>query len=72
MNKQELNEKIQDKVFHFTEVLNGLVSSNDNTYIPKTVKQIDKLVNNLYSELYSLTDNKKLAAIEDNKCGHCG
>lgn len=72
MNKQELNEKIQDKVFRFTEVLNGLVSSNDNTYIPKTVKQIDKLVNNLYSELYSLTDNKKLSAIEDNKCGHCG
>jgi len=72
MTKPELNQKIQDKVHHFTEQLNGLVSNQDSTYIPKTVKQIDKLVNNLYLELYGLVDNKKTAAIEDKKCGHCG
>lgn len=72
MNKQVLNNQIQDKVHHFTERLNSLVSNQDNSYIPKTVKQIDKLVNNLYLELYDLVDNKKTAAIEDKKCGHCG
>lgn len=72
MSKLELNQKIQDKVHHFSEQLNGLVSNQDSSYIPKTVKQIDKLVNNLYLELYDLVDNKKTAAIEDKKCGHCG
>ena len=72
MTKPELNGAIQDKVHHFTEQLNSLISRQDSTYIPKTVKQIDKLVNNLYLELYDLVDNKKTAAIEDKKCGHCG
>ena len=68
----ELNDTIQDKVFFFTEQLNDLMTEGDNTYIPKTVKKIDKLVNNLYTELYGLVDTKKVSAIEDNKCGHCG
>jgi|688.fasta_scaffold2224082_2 hypothetical protein len=72
MNKQELNNNIQDKVFFFTEQLNNLMAKEDNTYIPKTIKKIDKLVNNLYTELYGLVDNKKVTAIEDSKCGHCG
>ena len=72
MTKPELNWAIQDKVHHFTEQLNDLVSRQDNSYIPKTVKQIDKLVNNLYLDLYNLIDNKKTSAIEDKKCGHCG
>jgi hypothetical protein len=72
MNKQELNNTIQDKVFFFTEQLNGLMAKEDNTYIPKTIKKIDKLVNNLYTELYGLVDTKKVTAIEDKKCGHCG
>jgi flagellar biosynthesis regulator FlbT len=71
MNK-ELNETIQDKVHFFTEALNDLMAKEDNTYIPKTVKKIDKLVNNLYTELYGLIDNKKVSIIEDKKCGHCG
>lgn len=69
---ENLNEKIQDRVFFFTEKLNQLVSNRDNTYIPKTIKQIDKLVNELYTELYGLVDNKKISAIQDKKCGHCG
>lgn len=72
MSKQELNEHIQDKVFFFTEKLNDLMAKEDNTYIPKTIKKIDKLVNNLYTELYGLVDNKKVSTIEDKKCGHCG
>jgi hypothetical protein len=72
MNKQELNNQIQDKVFFFTEQLNNLTAKEDNTYIPKTIKKIDKLVNNLYTELYSLADSKKVCTIEDKKCGHCG
>jgi len=72
MNKQELNEIIKEKIHHFTEVLNNSTSRQDNTYIPRTIKNIDKLVNNLYAELYSLIDNKKLSNIEDKKCGHCG
>jgi flagellar biosynthesis regulator FlbT len=72
MNKQVLNEQIQDKVFFFTEQLNDLIAKEDNTYIPKTIKRIDKLVNNLYTELYGLVDSKKVSAIEDKKCGHCG
>lgn len=72
MSNQELNNQIQDKVFFFTEQLNNLMAKEDNTYIPKTVKKIDKLVNNLYTELYGLVDSKKVSAIEDKKCGHCG
>ena len=72
MSKQELNEHIQDKVFFFTEKLNDLMAKEDNIYIPKTIKKIDKLVNNLYTELYGLVDNKKVSTIEDKKCGHCG
>lgn len=72
MSNQELNNQIQDKVFFFTEQLNNLMSKEDNTYIPKTIKKIDKLVNNLYTELYGLVDSKKVSAIEDKKCGHCG
>jgi flagellar biosynthesis regulator FlbT len=72
MSKQELNEHIQDKVFFFTERLNDLMAKEDNTYIPKTIKKIDKLVNNLNTELYGLVDNKKVSTIEDKKCGHCG
>lgn len=72
MSKQELNEHIQDKVFFFTERLNDLMAKEGNTYIPKTIKKIDKLVNNLYTELYGLVDNKKVSTIEDKKCGHCG
>lgn len=68
----KLNETIQDKVFLFTEHLNELMAREDNTYIPKTIKKIDKLVNNLYTELYGLVDSKKVSAIEDKKCGHCG
>ena len=72
MPNQELNNQIQDKVFFFTEQLNNLMAKEDNTYIPKTVKKIDKLVNNMYLELYGLVDSKKVSAIEDKKCGHCG
>jgi len=72
MNKPHLNEQIQDKVFFFTEKLNSLISKQDNTYVPKTIKQIDKFVNELYLELYGLVDVKKTSAIEDKKCGHCG
>lgn len=72
MNKQELNETIKEKIHHFTEVLNNSASREDNTYIPKTIKTIDKLVNNLYAELYSLIDIKNSSNIEDKKCGHCG
>lgn len=72
MSKQVLNEQIQDKVFFFTEQLNDLMAKEDNTYIPKTIKKIDKLVNNLYTELYGLVDSKKVSTIEDKKCGHCG
>jgi len=72
MNKQVLNEQIQDKVFFFTEQLNDLMAKEDNIYIPKTIKKIDKLVNNLYTELYGLVDSKKVSTIEDKKCGHCG
>ena len=72
MNKLELNESIQDKVFFFTERLNQLVGIEHNTDIPKTIKKIDKLVNNLYMDLYGLVDTKKLLAIPDTKCGHCG
>lgn len=68
----DLNEKIKEKIFHFSEILNNQAASSDNTYIPKTVKRIDKLVNNLYLELYSLVDNKKKSDIPDEKCGHCG
>lgn len=69
---ENLNEKIQDRIFFFTEKLNQSVSNTDNTYIPKTIKQIDKLVNELYTDLYGLVDNKKISAIQDKKCGHCG
>lgn len=69
---ESLNEKIEDRIFFFTEKLNELVSKRDNTYIPKTIKEIDKLVNELYTDLYSLVDNKKKSAIQDEKCGHCG
>lgn len=69
---ENLNEKIQDRIFFFSEKLNQLVSNRDNTYIPKTIKQIDKLVNELYTDLYGLVDNKKISAIQDKKCGHCG
>lgn len=69
---ENLNEKIQDRIFFFTEKLNQSVSNTDNTYIPKTIKQIDKLVNELYTDLYSLVDSKKISAIQDKKCGHCG
>ena len=69
---QDLNESIQDKVQHFSEILNQLVGSEDNTNIPKTIKKIDKLVNNLYMELYGLVDTKKILSIQDAKCGHCG
>lgn len=69
---ENLNEKIQDRIFFFTEKLNQSVSNRDNTYIPKTIKQIDKLVNELYTDLYSLVDSKKISAIQDKKCGHCG
>ena len=72
MSNQELNNQIQDKVFFFSEQLNNLMAKEDNTYIPKTIKKIDKLVNNLYTELYGLVDSKKVSAIEDKKCGHCG
>ena len=72
MNKLELSESIQDKVQIFTEVLNQLVGLEDNTNIPKTIKKIDKLVNNLYIDLYGLVDTKKLLSIQDTKCGHCG
>lgn len=72
MFNQELNNQIQDKVFFFTEQLNNLMAKEDNTYIPKTIKKIDKIVNNLYTELYSLVDSKKVSTIEDKKCGHCG
>lgn len=72
MSNQELNNQIQDKVFFFTEQLNNLMAKEDNTYIPKTIKKIDKIVNNLYTELYSLVDSKKVSTIEDKKCGHCG
>ena len=68
----KLNENVQDKVFLFTEQLNDLMAKEDNTYIPKTIKKIDKLVNNLYTDLYGLVDIKKVSAIEDKKCGHCG
>lgn len=68
----ELNEKIQDRILLFTEILNDKVAERDNTYIPKTVKVIDKLVNDLYLDLYGLVDNKKNLSIQDNKCGHCG
>jgi hypothetical protein len=68
----DLNESIQDKVFFFTERLNQLVGIEDNTDIPKTIKKIDKLVNNLFMDLYGLVDGKKLLAIPDTKCGHCG
>ena len=67
-----LNESIQDKVFFFTEQLNNLMTKEDNTNILKTIKKIDKLVNNLYMDLYGLVDTKKLLAIPDTKCGHCG
>ena len=69
---ENLNQKIQDRVFLFTEVLNDTVSMRDNTYVPKTIKVIDKLVNELYTDLYSLIDTKKISTIQDNKCGHCG
>jgi len=69
---ENLNEKIQDRIFFFTEKLNQSVSNRDNTYITKTIKQIDKLVNELYTDLYGLVDNKKISAIQDKKCGHCG
>lgn len=72
MFNQELNNQIQGKVFFFTEQLNNLMAKEDNTYIPKTIKKIDKIVNNLYTELYSLVDSKKVSTIEDKKCGHCG
>ena len=72
MNKLELSGSIQDKVQIFTEVLNQLVGLEDNTNIPKTIKKIDKLVNNLYMDLYGLVDTKKLLSIQDTKCGHCG
>lgn len=72
MNKPELNESIQDKVHHFSEILNQLVGTEDNTNIPKTIKKIDKLVNNLYTDLYGLVDTKKISSIQDTKCGHCG
>ncbi len=68
----DLNEKIQDRVFFFTEKLNDTMAKGDNSYVPKTVKVIDKLVNELYLDLYGLVDNKKISAIQDNKCGHCG
>jgi len=68
----DLNESIQDKVFLFTEQLNNLMTKEDNTNIPKTIKKIDKLVNNLYMDLYGLVDGKKLLSIPDTKCGHCG
>lgn len=71
MNK-ELNETIRNKVLLFTEQLNGIITKEDNTCLPKTVKKIDKLVNNLYIELYDLIDSKKVSLIEDKKCGHCG
>lgn len=69
---QDLNKSIQDKVQNFSEVLNQLVGTEDNTNIPKTIKKIDKLVNNLYMELYGLVDTKKIISIQDTKCGHCG
>ena len=69
---ENLNEKIQDRVFFFTEKLNETMAKRDNSYVPKTVKVIDKLVNELYTDLYGLIDNKKISAISDNKCGHCG
>lgn len=72
MNKQELNNTIQDKVFFFTEKLNDLMTKEDNTDIPKIIKKIDKLVNNLYMDLYGLVDTKKLLSISVTKCGHCG
>lgn len=68
----ELNEKIQDRVFFFTEKLNDTMAKRDNSYVPKTVKVIDKLVNELYLDLYGFVDNKKNLSIQDNKCGHCG
>lgn len=67
-----LNERIQDRIFLFTEILNDTAAKRDNSYVPKTVKVIDKLVNELYLDLYGLVDNKKISAIQDNKCGHCG
>jgi hypothetical protein len=69
---ENLNRKIQDRILLFTEILNDKMAERDNTYIPKTVKVIDKLVNELYLDLYGLVDNKKISAIQDNKCGHCG
>ena len=72
MNKLELNGSIQDKIQFFTEVLNQLVSTEDNTDIPETIKKIDKLINNLYMDLYGLVDTKKILSIPDTKCGHCG
>ena len=38
MNKQELNNNIQDKVFFFTEQLNNLMAKEDNTYMQKKSK----------------------------------
>lgn len=69
---ENLNRKIQDRILLFSEILNDKVAERDNTYIPKTVKVIDKLVNELYLDLYGLVDNKKNLSIQDNKCGHCG
>jgi hypothetical protein len=67
-----LNEKIQDRIFLFTEILNDTAAKRDNTNALKTIKVIDKLVSELYKDLYGLIENKKISAISDNKCGHCG
>lgn len=75
MNKpvltNEVREKIRDRVFHFTEVLNGKMAGNLET-VPKTIREIDKLINVLYSDIYGFVDNKKQSNIPDEKCGHCG
>lgn len=64
-----MNNQITEIIINHSEMLNSV--KNDQP-ISKIIKELDRIVQDMYLELYGLTDGRKCIVLQDSeKKGHC-
>lgn len=64
-----MNNQITEIIINHSEMLNSV--KNDQP-ISKIIKELDRIVQDMYLELYGLTDGRKCIVRQDSeKKGHC-